>query len=108
MGLNVLATRDIKGMDRIVKKFQTRVPLTHAEMKDFVRQNSAHLNASVCLDSRGKHAKRKLHVQVWSLPAEMVGLVLKRRMIFDVFVQENGKEKIALKMRQGCALVIVV
>jgi hypothetical protein len=43
--------------------------------------------------------QRKLHVQVWSLPAEMVGLVLKRRMIFDVFVQENGKEKIALKVR---------
>jgi hypothetical protein len=38
-------------------------------------------------------------VDVWFLPAKTVELVWKTRMIFDVFAAENGKEKIAPKVR---------
>ena len=41
----------------------------------------------------------KLHAQVWYLPVKMVELVMKRKMIFGVFVQGTGKEKIAQKVR---------
>ena len=38
-------------------------------------------------------------MQAWYLPVKMVELVTKRKTIFDAFVPESGKEKIALKVR---------
>ena len=38
-------------------------------------------------------------MRTWCLPAKMVELVLKKKMIFDAFAPESGKGKIALKVR---------